>query len=142
MDRLTLMASIGFATIATINDLSVPFLGVPLNVVTVAAFGSIVSFAWGQPIKERKKLYMYALASTFLAATFVAVVPYMMGWEWVKPELQPPFAGLMAAGMRFMVPPFVDAIPEVIRKVFRLDKKEEHQSRKIEHDSKQEGKQQ
>lgn len=124
MDKLTVAAWLGALTVSAVNNISVPFVGVPLNVVGVAAFGAIISFAWGEPVKERKKLYMFAVASTFVAATFVAVVPTMMGWGWVTPKLQAPFAGLMAAVMRFAVPPFLEAIPEVIRKVFRLEKKE------------------
>lgn len=119
MEKLT--AILGSISLVTINSASVPFLGVPLNVVTVAAFGSFVSFAWGEPVRDKKKMYLYALASTFIAATFVAVVPSMMGWAWTKPGLLAPFAGLLAAVMRFAVPPFIDALPEVIRKVFRLD---------------------
>ena len=124
MDKLTVAAWLSALTVSAVNNISVPFVGVPLNVVGVAAFGAIISFAWGEPVKERKKLYMFAVASTFVAATFVAVVPTMMGWDWVTPKLQAPFAGLMAAVMRFAVPPFLEAIPEVIRKVFRLEKKE------------------
>lgn len=116
---------LGAISLATVNDMSIPFLGVPLNVVAVAAFGSIISFAWGTPIKERKKLYLTWLASTFTAVVFVAVVPLMMGWEWAQPSVLPPFAGLMAAGMRFLVPPFIDMLPEVFRKIFRLDSSKE-----------------
>lgn len=121
MEKVT--ALLGTISLATINSASIPFLGVPLNVVTVAAFGAFVSFAWGEPVKDKKKLYMYALASAFISAAFVAVVPAMMGWEWVTPKLQAPFAVLIAAMMRFAVPAFIDAIPELIRKVFRLDSK-------------------
>lgn len=121
MERL--IAGLGAISLATINGVSIPFLGVPLNVVTVAAFGAFVSFAWGEPVKEKKKLYMYALSSTFLAAVFVAIFPPMMGWEWVKPALQAPLAGFVAASMRFAIPPAIEAIPEIIRKIFRLDQK-------------------
>lgn len=127
MDKFTMAALSTSITISAVNNLSIPFLGVPLNVVAVAAFGAIVSFAWGKPVEGPRKLWkLYSLfvGITFLAATFVAVVPYMMGWEWVKPELQPPFAGLVAAMMRFAIPPFIDLIPEVIRKIFRIEKKD------------------
>lgn len=107
------------------NDVSLPFFGVHLTVITMAAGGAIVSFAYGDPITSRKKLYTLAIANTFIASAAVAVLPAALGWEWVQTGLQPALAALIAAGARWFVPAFITIIPEFLRKVFRLDKKTE-----------------
>lgn len=115
---------LGALAALSLNDSTLPFLGVPLNVVTVAALGSIVSFAWGEPVKDRKKLCAYALGSIFIATTGVAVLPAMLGWEWVSDNVQAPLAGLVAVGIRFIFPHLLPLIPELARKILRLPKKE------------------
>lgn len=106
------------------NDLTLPFFGVHLTVISMAAGGAIVSFAYGDPITSRKRLYVLALANTFLASVCVAVLPAALGWQWVQPGLQPAFAALIAAGARWFVPATITLIPEFMRKILRLDKKE------------------
>jgi hypothetical protein len=113
----------GFLSSIVFNDISLPFFGVHLTVITMAAGGAIVSFAYGEPITSRKKLYTLAVANTFLASISVAVFPAMMGWQWVNPELQPALAALIAVGARWFVPSIITMIPDFLRKIFRLDKK-------------------
>lgn len=109
---------------AALNDILMPFFGVPLTVITMAAFGAFASFAYGEPVRPRRKLYLLALANTFLASSAVAVFPEMMGWEWASPKVAPALAALLAGVSRFAIPAIVDAIPRIINKVFRLDKEE------------------
>lgn len=113
----------GLATIAgagLINDWSVPLFGVPLTVIGMAAAGAYLSYAYGKPEPKRKKLYTMAIANTFLAAVCVAVLPSWLGWEWTNSRIEAPLAGLFAFGARFAVQPFIDTIPEIIRKLFKL----------------------
>lgn len=112
-----------FSSIA-FNDLTLPFFGVHLTVITMAAGGAIVSFAYGEPLTSRKKLYILALANTFIASISVAVLPSALGWEWVNPNLQPALAAMIAAGARWFVPAFITIIPDFLRKILRMDKKE------------------
>jgi hypothetical protein len=114
----------GFLSTIVFNDLTIPFFGVHLTVITMAAGGAIVSFAYGDPITSRKKLYTLAVANTFLASISVAVLPAALGWEWVNNGLQPALAALIAVGARWFVPSMISIIPEFLRKIFRLDKKE------------------
>lgn len=106
------------------NDISIPLFGVPLTVITMAAGGALASFAYGEPITSRKKLYILAAVNTFLASVAVGVFPTMLGWAWASPKIAPPLAALIAALCRFAVPAIVEMVPELLRKIFRLDKKE------------------
>lgn len=116
---------VGFLNNIVFNDISLPFFGVHLTVLTMAAGGAIVSFAYGEPITSRKKLYTLAAANTFLASIAVAVLPPMMGWGWVNPSLQPAFAAFIAVAARWVVPSMITMVPDFLRKIFRLDKKTE-----------------
>lgn len=112
----------GFLSSIVFNDISLPFFGVHLTVITMAVGGAIVSFAYGEPITSRKKLYTLAAANTFLASICVAVLPAALGWEWVNNGLQPALAAMIAVGARWFVPAIITMIPEFLRKIFRLDK--------------------
>ena len=113
------------ATVGSINHITTPFFGVPLTVLAMAAGGALVSFAYGEPETSRRKLYITAAANTFLAAIFVAVIPRAFGWEWSVPALEPAFAAGVAWISRWAVPNTIKLVPDILRKVFRLDRDEE-----------------
>lgn len=115
------VATVPLVWASSINGWSVPFFNVPMTVVAMAALGSLLSFAWGEREEKKSKLYLTALASTFLGIITVATFPDMLGWEWVTDPLKPPLAGGVALAMRFVFPHVITLVPEVLRKVFRLD---------------------
>lgn len=128
LDMLTKIAGVNLLALggyATLNDVSVPLFGVRVTVIMMAAGGAFASFAYGDPVKPRSKLYLLALVNTFISAIVVAVFPSMMGWEWSTPKIEPPLAALVALGARWFVPSTIALIPELLRKIFRLDKKED-----------------
>lgn len=114
-------AAIPLVWASSINNWSVPFFNVPMTVVSMAALGSLLSFAWGEREEKKSRLYLIALASTFMGIITVAVFPDMMGWEWVSDPIKPPLAGGVALAMRFVFPNVITLLPEVLRKIFRLD---------------------
>lgn len=114
-------AAVGISLLQTINGVLVPFFGVPLTVVTMAAGGALVSFAYGEPESSRKRLYTMAAANTFLASIFVAVIPRALGWSWSVPQLEPALAAMVAWGFRWAIPTTIKLVPDILRKVFRLD---------------------
>lgn len=120
--KITSATSLATAAAAGFNGWSIPLFGVPLTVIAMAAAGATISFAYGEPVRSRRKLFTAAIANTFLASIVVAVLPKAFGWDWVDPRLEPPFAGLVAVGARWFVPQFISLIPEVLRKLFRLEK--------------------
>lgn len=120
--KVASLTSVAIAATTGINGWSIPMFGVPLTVLAMAAAGATISFAYGEPVKSRKKLFTLAIANTFIAAISVAVVPEAFGWSWVSDKLEPPLAGLVAIASRWVVPNFIDLVPEVLRKLFRLEK--------------------
>ena len=120
--KVASLTSVAVAATPGINGWSIPMFGVPLTVLAMAAAGATISFAYGEPVKSRRKLFTLAIANTFIAAISVAVVPEAFGWNWVSEKLEPPLAGLVAIASRWIVPNFIDLVPEVLRKLFRLEK--------------------
>lgn len=119
--------SITTSSLGMWNQWSLPLLGVPLTVVMVAAFGAFLSNAYHTERLPPRKLYFYALTNTFLASISAAVVPKMMGWEWVTPTLEAPLAGMMAFAAQWWVPTALSIVPEFLRKIFRLQPKKEEE---------------
>lgn len=116
----------GVAIAAGINLWSMPLFGVPLTVVGMAVLGSALGAAYGKPLEKRRDLFVTVVGHAFLATVLVAVVPGMVGWEWVTKVVEAPLAGLTAFSAKFALP----IIPwgELVRKVFRLEpKKEQHE---------------
>lgn len=104
-----------------INLWSVPLFGVPLTVVGMSVLGASLGVAYGKPLEKRRDLLVTVASHAFLAAVCVAVIPKLMGLEWVTPALEAPLAGLTAFAAKFALP----IIPwgELVRKVFRLEPK-------------------
>lgn len=113
---LCLYASSAWAQTVSMNGVSVPLFGVPLTVLAMAAAGSLVGFAYGQPVQSRKALYAFAFANTLIGAWAAVLIPEWRGWE-VSPMAQPPLAGALAAVARFTVPAFIEGIPAVVRRL-------------------------
>lgn len=95
-----------------LDAITMPFLGVPLRVVGMALGGAIASFAYGRRLPDRGRLFFLAIANTFLGCAAVAILPHMFHWEWMRPEFEPPLAGLVAFGLRWAVPAFVTVAPQ------------------------------
>lgn len=104
-----------------LNLWSVPLFGVPLTVVGMALLGAVLGGAYGKPLEKRRDLPVTIASHAFLAAVCVAVLPKLMGLEWVTPAVEAPLAGLAAFAAKFALP----IIPwgELLRKVLRLEPK-------------------
>lgn len=116
---------LALASFGAINQITTPFFGVPLTVIAMAAGGALVSFAYGESEISRKRLYTTAAANTFLAAIFVAVIPRAFGWSWSVPALEPAFAAGVAWIARWAVPTTIKLVPDILRKVFKLNKEDQ-----------------
>lgn len=97
---------------ASANGITLPILGVPANVVGIALGGALASFAYGRGLPSRGRLFFLAVSNTFLGCMAVLLLPEMLGWKWMRPELQPPLAGAIAFALRWAVPAFVQIAPQ------------------------------
>lgn len=112
----------GASWLSLINNASLQLFNVPLVVVGMAAAGTLLSFGWSPSGTSRMKMYAMAAMITFLSTVSVAVVPAFMGWDWVTPAREAPLAGLLGISGRFVIPALIKLAPEIMRKIFKLDK--------------------
>lgn len=125
MFKLTGASALGASVGGLVNQWSVQLFNVPLTVVGMTVAGTLLSFGYGPKVENRKNLYLQALFIAFLATVTVAVIPEVMDWDWVTPKLQAPLGGMLGVLGRFTIDPAIKLVPELLRKIFRLDKKDE-----------------
>lgn len=102
----------------------ITLFGVPAPVIGMAAAGALFSNAYRDetvPRRKRKQLYAWIAATTFISSVSVAVVPPMFGMEWVLPSLQAPLAGFIGFMSQWFLPKLIEAFPDIIRKIFRIE---------------------
>lgn len=102
------------------NSWLIPGFNVPVTVITMAAGGALVSFAHGEPMRDRKRLFKIAAANTFIATVAVVVVPRMFGLEWAIDEAVGPLAAAMAWVSRWAIPATINLVPDMLKKMFGL----------------------
>ena len=108
-----IVGSIAIASASTFpgfNSVSVPFIGVPLTALTMAAAGAVCSFAWSTGTNSRARLFVVATASTFVGAACVSVIPHLFGKTWPA-ELHGPLAFVFGLLAQWVVPATRGAIP-------------------------------
>ena len=99
-----------------ISGAHLPFFNVTMSTLGMSAAGSMLAFAYGTPIKSRKKLYGYAVGGTFIGIWGVQ----LMLWQDVvlPPEFRPPVAGAIALLSRWIVPFLVDNFAIIGARIF------------------------
>lgn len=97
---------------------TLPFFGVSITTLGMAAAGSMIAFAYGTPVDSRRKLYGYAIGGTFIGVWAVQILPKWLAWEWYLPVMEPPLAGAIALISRWLVPFVVENIPDLWNRIF------------------------
>lgn len=97
---------------------ALPFFNVGVATLGMATAGSMLAFAYGTPVKSRRKLYGYAIGGVFIGVWLVQILPMWLGWTWYSPALmQAPLAGLMALLSRWVVPFIIEEGPAIILRI-------------------------
>ncbi len=118
----------GVSFIDKLNAVLIPFLGVPVTVVTMAAAGAGVSFIHGDREINVKRMLKQIVGNTFLAVLAVAVVPKMFSMQWLEPGIMPAAAAMLAWMFRWGIPNTIKLMPDIAKKVFRLKEYKENSS--------------
>lgn len=124
LDALVLKASAVFTATATIGSAffvqgaKLPFFGVSITTLGMAAAGSMIAFAYGTPVDSRRKLYGYAIGGTFIGVWAVLILPGWLKWSWYLPIMEPPMAGAVALFSRWLVPFVVENLPALWARIF------------------------
>lgn len=97
---------------------ALPFFNVGVATLGMATAGSMLAFAYGTPVKSRRKLYGYAFGGIFIGVWLVQILPVWLEWHWYSPALmQAPLAGLMALLSRWIVPFVIEEVPVILQRI-------------------------
>lgn len=117
-DILTSAAGGASAAVAfAFQDVSVPYLGVPLPVVACCLAGALFGIAYGEAIQPRAKMYQLVLANTFLSALLVTILPLIPMFHFLHEIPQAPLGGAIAFFSRWTIPVLIVKIPQLLKKV-------------------------
>ena len=101
-------------------DITVPFIGVPVNVVVGACAGAASGFGFAPPEESRKKLFWTALTSVVFSCAVVALVEGFTKY-WLKVEVESKYLAALALLLsllgRFLVPAVIERLPGWLDKV-------------------------
>lgn len=106
--------------IATGTITALPFFGVGAVTLGMSVAGSMIAFAYGSPVKNRFKLFGYAVGGTFIGVWGAQLIPLYYHWDWYSLVFEPPLAGFVALISRWVVPFFVEQMPAFLRRVFNM----------------------
>lgn len=112
----------GISAWAAVNQASIPFIGVPLIVVSMAATGALISFGIGEPVRDRGRMFKMAGVNSVLASVLAGFLPAVLQWSWAQGEgarWLPPFALLVGFALRFLIPVAIDLAPAAARGVLK-----------------------
>lgn len=104
---------------------TLPFFGVHFTTFGMAVAGSLLAFAYAPPLISRKRMYGYALGGVFIGVWGVQILPAWLGLEWYDPRMEPPMAGFVALGSRWLVPLIVEHLPEIVSRMRSNPRREE-----------------
>lgn len=104
-----------------VKGATLPFFDVSISTLGMSAAGSMIAFAYGTPVEDRKKLYGYAIGGTFAGVWAVKVLPTMLDWDWyVGAEMAAPTAGFFALISRWAIPFVIEQLPVIFRRMFNV----------------------
>lgn len=118
IDKLTAAGLVLATALPIANDLSTPFIGVPLTTIAGAVLGTYAAIAYDDVERPRGKLFSRAIATTILAASLAGVVPRWLGWTWAN-GVESAVAVMAAVLIYFIMEPVIHRARELIAS-FRL----------------------
>lgn len=101
------------------------FIGVPFTVVSMAATGAMLSFAFGSTEENRLRLFGTAIAATLIGAAAVTAIPHFMHWDQVALTYQPVVGFFYALFARWVMPLMIDVLPMLVRRWLNIPAKVE-----------------
>lgn len=94
-------------------DVSVPYVGVPLNVLVACSIGAFCSFSFGDKVDPRSKMWSLFIASLFMGSAITAIANAAVD-HWTDLDmtaaLQAGIGAFVSFLARFFLPWLVDIV--------------------------------
>lgn len=110
-------------------DITVPYLGVPLNVIVACAAGAYSSFSFGKKVEPRSAMFKLFFACVFMGCAFTAIANAMVrfwfeGFE-ITDGVQAGMGAILSCLTRFIIPAIIARIDPWLDKIPFLKKESE-----------------
>ena len=94
-------------------DISVAYIGVPLNVIVACVLGAYSSFSVGEKVEPRKRMFNLFVACVFMGAAFTAICNAGIS-HWLKMEMTAGLQAGMGAAVSFITRFFLPWLADVV----------------------------
>ena len=109
------IAWVGLAASILSLQISVQFVGVPLNVLVACAIGAFCSFSFSDKIDTRRRMFAMFFTCWFMGAAFTAIVNASLA-HWFAMEMTDGLQAGMGAVVSFITRFFLPSLAEAVRK--------------------------
>ena len=96
MKQTIVMGAVAVITAEFTRDVSIAYIGIPLNLLVPCALGTYAAFNVGKPITPRRAMWGYALACIIMGAAFTSVTTEVVQYFLQKTPLPGTKAGIAA----------------------------------------------
>lgn len=96
------------------RDITVAYIGVPLNVLVACAIGTFCSFAWTERVTPRSKMWKLAAACIFMGAALTGVTNFAIG-HYLDMKMTDPLQAGMGAIISCLTRVFMPWLMELVR---------------------------
>lgn len=114
MKQTIFMGAVAVVTAGFTRDVSIAYIGIPLNLLVPCALGTYAAFNVGKPIAPRRAMWGYALACIIMGAAFTSVVTEVVHHFSPERSLLPGTQAGIAASVsyitKFALPWLADAV--------------------------------
>lgn len=127
MAMLALSAGGAVAASRLNADITVLYLGVPVNVVVAACAGALAGFAFAAPLETRKRIFQVAFACVVLGCTAASLLEAFIAYRFkaqIEPKVLASMALILSFWLRWIIPAVIERIGPWLDKIPFLAKKE------------------
>ena len=97
------------------RDMTVAYIGVPMNIIVACSIGAMCSFGYGDPVKPRSEMFAAVATSIFMGAAFTGFVNALLHHS-LQMEMLDGTAASLGAIVSFAMRPFLPWAYDTLRR--------------------------
>ncbi len=114
-ENVAIGVGVWLASMKLTRDITVAYIGVPLNVLVACAIGAFCSFSFSDKIDARRSMFAMLFTCWFMGAAFTAIVNASLA-NWFAMEMTDGLQAGMGAVVSFITRFFLPSLAEAVRK--------------------------
>ena len=114
-ENVVIGAGVWLASMKLTRDITVAYIGVPLNVLVACAIGAFRRFSFSDKIDTRRRMFAMFFTCWFMGPAFTAIVNASLA-HWFAMEMTDGLQAGMGAVVSFVTRFFLPSLAEAVRK--------------------------